>query len=316
MSSKKPGLLKLLCETSRIITTHPLHFLSLSALFLFPISFLTTLYPLINLHPTSLHSNYNQFLPPSDSVKTELPPAAKPHLQIQFLYTLLVVFFNTCAISSITRSTINALHDHPMQFVASLKSVPVSFFPVLGTTLGSMIILGLVFFAFGVCIMLPYIVLTLLGFNMNYSSIYFFVFVFLTIALAAAMAFYIGLQWHLMYPIVVLESMWGFAPLRRSSYLVNGMRWVVFLMIMLLGILSLIVSIWYTNLMANVNQGRTGWVLVQMLVYAGFVTTLSLYDIVAYTVLFVYCKELHGETVSRIEEKSGGEYVKVPLDVV
>ncbi|KAL8518627.1 hypothetical protein ACS0TY_009831 [Phlomoides rotata] len=193
-SSKKPSLLKLLCETSRIITTHPLHFLSLSALFLFPISFLNTLYPLINFHPTSLHSNYNQFLPTSDSVKTELPSAAKPHLQIQLLYTLLVVLFNICAISSITRSTINALQDHPVQFVASLKSVPISFFPVLGTKLVSMIILGLVFFAFGLCTMLPYIVLTLLGFNMNYPSIYFFVFVFLTIALAAAVAFYIGLQ--------------------------------------------------------------------------------------------------------------------------
>ncbi|KAL8518624.1 hypothetical protein ACS0TY_009828 [Phlomoides rotata] len=151
---------------------------------------------------------------------------------------------------------------------------------------------------------------------MNYPSIYFFVFIFLTIALAAAVAFYIGLQWHLMYPIVVLESMWGFAPLRRSSYLVNGMRRVVFLMMMLLGISSLIASMGYTNFMANVNEGRTGWVFVQMLVYVGLFTMLSLYNIVADTVLFVYCKELHGEKVSRIEEKSGGEYVKVPLDVV
>ncbi|KAL8518630.1 hypothetical protein ACS0TY_009834 [Phlomoides rotata] len=138
----------------------------------------------------------------------------------------------------------------------------------------------------------------------------------LNVTLAAAVEFYIVLQWCLMYPIVVMESMWGFAPLRRSSYLVNGMRRVVFLMMMLLGIPSLIASMWYTNLMANVNEGRTGWVLVQMVVYAGLVTMLSLYNIVADTVLFVYCKELHGETVSRINEKPGGEYVKVPLDVV
>ncbi|KAL8533737.1 hypothetical protein ACS0TY_009944 [Phlomoides rotata] len=318
MSSKKPSLPKLLCEISRIITTHPLHFLSLSALFLFPISFLTTFYPPINFYPTSLPipSIYNQFLPTPDSEKAELPPAPKPHIQILLLYILLLVLFNTCAISSITRTTINALQDHPVQFVGSLKSVPISFFPILGTNLVSTIINELIVFASSFCTILPYIVLTLLGFNMNYPSIYSTVFLFLTVALTAAVEFYIVLQWCLMYPIVVMESMWGFAPLRRSSYLVNGMRRIVFLMMMLLRIPSLIVSIWYTNLMANVNQGRTGWVLVHMLLYAGFITMLSLYNIVADTVLFAYCKELHGETVPRIEEKSGGEYVKVPLDVV
>lgn len=85
---------------------------------------------------------------------------------------------------------------------------------------------------------------------------------------------------------------------------------------MLFGIPSQIISIWYMNLMA-VNEGRlTGiWLIVQMVVYAVFVTILSLYSHVSIAVLFVYCKELHGETVSPIDDdKSGVEFAKLPLD--
>ncbi|KAL8533739.1 hypothetical protein ACS0TY_009946 [Phlomoides rotata] len=142
------------------------------------------------------------------------------------------------------------------------------FFPVLGTKLVSMIIQGLVFFAFGLCTMLPYIVLTLLGFD-GCSGVLHWIAVVFDVS-------------NCCFGIYV-----GFFSVEKK----------------------LVLGEWDEK--GRVFDDDVAWDSVSHCL----LTMLSLYNIFVDTVMFVYCKELHGETVSRIEEKSGGEYVKVPLDV-
>ncbi|KAL0336446.1 UNVERIFIED_CONTAM: hypothetical protein Sradi_4856500 [Sesamum radiatum] len=150
---------------------------------------------------------------------------------------------------------------------------------------------------------------------MDYDSQYFLVFVILMSALLVGLLVYLQVEWSLSNAIVVVESKWGFAPLKRSSYLVKGMRRVVFSMIVLVGAVVGLFSMWYSSLLANAGRVMISWWFVaQMVVYAGLLTMVSVYSMAATTVLFVYCKMSHGELVFEIDEELGGEYARLPAD--
>ncbi|KAK6119159.1 hypothetical protein DH2020_047091 [Rehmannia glutinosa] len=221
-----------------------------------------------------------------------------------------------CATPSITYSTFTAFYGKPVKFVSSLKSILVSFFPLLATLFVTEIILGLIIFAFALLMLVAYNGLVLLGVEMDYDSEYFLVFVTVIAVFLVGLLVYLLVEWCLSNAVVVLESKWGFAPLKRSSYLVKGMRKVAVSIMVFFGILSGLSSMWYSNLIANAGGSSKGWIIVQMVVYVVFSTVLSLYSMAANTVLFVHCKASHGETALQIDEEMGGEYVRLATDGV
>ncbi|KAK6157799.1 hypothetical protein DH2020_012047 [Rehmannia glutinosa] len=311
MSTHSPSLWRVLSETWRIIIGHPRHFLALSVLFLLPISFASIIYTFL-VQPTSLHSHYLQSL---FLVSIPDPKTGNSQLLISILYILSVFLFSLCATPSITYSTFTAFYGKPVKFVSSLKSILVSFFPLLATLFVTEIILGLIIFAFALLMLVAYNGLVLLGVEMDYNSGYFLVFVTVIAVFLVGLLVYLLVEWCLSNAVVVLESKWGFAPLKRSSYLVKGMRKVARSIMVLFGILGGLSSMWYSNLIANAGGSSKGWIVVQMAVYVVFSTLLSLYGMAANTVLFVYCKELHGKMVFQRDEEMGREYVRLATDV-
>ncbi|KAK4403060.1 hypothetical protein Sango_1046700 [Sesamum angolense] len=298
MSTHSPTLWTILSETSRIIRAHFRQFLALSLLFIFPVSILTFIYPLL-LHPTSF-------------LDLQI---ANPQLLIPLIYAFLVLFSSLCSTASLTYTTFHGFYGRPVKFLSSLKSILVSFLPLLATLLVVQLILGLLILVFVILMLLAYNGLLLFGFEMDYDSQYFLVFVILMSALLVGLLVYLQVEWSLSNAIVVVESTWGFAPLKRSSYLVKGMRRVVFSMIVLVGAVVGLFSMWYSSLLANAGRGMISWWFVaQMVIYAGLLTMVSVYSMAATTVLFVYCKMSHGELVFEIDEELGGEYARLPAD--
>ncbi|KAL8533740.1 hypothetical protein ACS0TY_009947 [Phlomoides rotata] len=276
--------------------------LALVALFLVLISFSTSIY-LFLPHPASFLSYYHQFLSSFSTPHSEIPPAGKSQL-IEFLQSPFTPFFYLYLIIYITRrTTTNEFHNWIIKFVSSLKSILVSFSPILSPKLAQMIILGLILFAFGILMLLQYIMLVLLGCNMGYNSIYFLVFIFRIAALFAGLLIYFGVEWCSMNQISL-------------KYLVMGMRGVAFLMVMLSAFLSGILSVWYMVMMGNYSgnnfHGPTGSLVVQILVYAVFLVTLLSCNHVVETV-FLHLLHgviaLRGDATSQIDEKLDGETV-------
>ncbi|KAL0318176.1 UNVERIFIED_CONTAM: hypothetical protein Scaly_2856700 [Sesamum calycinum] len=270
MSTHSPTLWTILSETSRIIRAHFRQFLALSLLFIFPVSILTFIYPLL-LHPTSF-------------LDLQI---ANPQLLIPLIYAFLVLFSSLCSTASLTYTTFHGFYGRPVKFLSSLKSILVSFLPLLATLLVVQLILGLLILVFVILMLLAYNGLLLFGFEMDYDSQYFLVFVILMSALLVGLLVYLQVEWSLSNAIVVVESKWGFAPLKRSSYLVKGMRRVVFSMIVLVGAVVGLFSMWYSSLLANAGRVMIiWWFVAQMVVYAGLLTMVSVYSMAATTVLF------------------------------
>lgn len=103
--------------------------------------------------------------------------------------------------------------------------------------------------------------------------------------------------------IVVVESSWGFEPLRRSWKLVKGMKRLVLSTILLFGFLEVILL------------KISCYSLVLVLVISPILAILMLYNIVVNTVLYIHCKEKHGE-VADVEfgnEKDGANLSLIPV---
>jgi len=106
---------------------------------------------------------------------------------------------------------------------------------------------------------------------------------------------YLSVNLSLVNVIVVVESCWGFEPLRRSWKLVKGIKRLVLSFFYLFGFLQWIL-VWI--------RGYT-WALI--FVVSPILALLLLYNIVVYTVLYIYCKEKYAE-VAEVEfgkEKDG-----------
>ncbi|KAI3452875.1 hypothetical protein Pfo_009538 [Paulownia fortunei] len=140
----------------------------------------------------------------------------------------------------------------------------------------------------------------------------------ITQIIVGLIVFAFGVEWCLSNVIVVVESQWGFAPLKRSAYLVKGMRRVAFAIIMLFGILLGFLAMLCSSLVPDVGGISGGWVswafIFQTVVYTGFMTILMLYSVAANAVLFMYCKALQGELAFEIAEEFAQEYISLPFD--
>ncbi|KAL2236960.1 uncharacterized protein LOC105164811 [Sesamum indicum] len=317
MATHSLNLCGVLSETKRIINAYSRHFLALSVLFLLPLSFSLIVYPSLSRSPSTV-SNYHQSLYFFSSPEPDIPQIEKSRLLLPLLYGLFVLLFSLCATASVTYSTFHGFYGRPVKFVSSIKSILFSFFPLAATQILTQIIVGLIAFAFGGFTVLVYSGFALFGVEIDYENVYFRGFVILIVVLLVGLLIYLQVEWYLSNVVVVVESQWGLAPLKRSSYLVKGMRRVAFSMIMLFGVLLGLLAMSCSSLVPDVGGIREGWVswafIFQTVVYTGFMTILMLYGIAANAVLFMYCKALHGELAFEIAEEFAREYVSLPFD--
>ncbi|KAI3696373.1 hypothetical protein L1987_79387 [Smallanthus sonchifolius] len=251
-----------LTVSKRIILARRWHFFSLSIFFL-PLSFHLTIIPTLPVPDQKLLISY-------------------------LLYTIIVYILALCAIGTITYSTHHAFFGQPVKFLDALKSLSFSFFPLASTAIMANVLILLISLSFLLFIGTLLMSVHTLGFVIDYNSTYFMWFLAIVGAILIAMIIYVHVEWSLAFVVVVVESKWGFAPLMRSSRLVNGMRSVSLFVMLYFGVcgaLGVWVLMWYANLHT---------VFLTMLAML-FVMMLLLRITAANTVLYNYSKALHGE---------------------
>ncbi|KAL1556665.1 hypothetical protein AAHA92_12257 [Salvia divinorum] len=315
MSAHSLNLCGVLSETKRIINAHSRHFLALSVLFLLPLSFSLVVFPSLSHSPSPL-SHYHRSL---FFFSSPDPPIGRSHLLLAVLYALFIVFLSLCATASITHSTFHGFYGRPVKFISSIKYVLISFLPLIGTLIISIFILGLIALGFGGFTVLVYNALALIGVEIDYTNVYLMGFVALNAVLLFGVLIYLQVEWCLLFVIVVVESKWGFAAMRRSACLVRGMRGVAFGLIVLfealLGFVGLLCSTVVPSAGGLSSSDWITWAFVfQAVVYTGFMTILMLYSVAATAVLFMYCKALQGELAFEIAEEFAQEYIRLPFD--
>ncbi|KAI3714295.1 hypothetical protein L1987_72892 [Smallanthus sonchifolius] len=298
------NLCGVLSEAKRIVNAHSRHFLALSVIFLLPLSFSLIIFPTLHLSLTKSYVVSTQFLVVD---QTDLSFYTVP-----IIYALFVYIFFLGAIATITYSTYHGFYGRPVKFFPAIKSLIFSFFPLVSTTLAAQLILSLIsltfFLFFAVIIRMG----GNLGFAINYSSIYFTAFCALIGVALSLLVIYFLVNWSLACVVVVTESKWGFEPLWRSAYLVKGMKSVSFSLFLLFGLL-IGFWVWMNSNNALCFDAVDGWrswpFVLQLVTGTSILTLFLLHNASANTVLYMYCKALHG-----IAEEFAREYVSLPFD--
>ncbi|CAK8577277.1 unnamed protein product [Lathyrus sativus] len=273
-----PKTWEILSETKRIIDAQPRHYLTLSLIFLLPPSFVSLLFNFL--------VKYLQQQPP--------PPPPTYHTILIFsivsiLLLLIFSIFTLCAFISITYSVYHSYFNQPVKLKEAIKSISTSFFPLLATDIIFFTIFFIVFLLFALLVGAVSFLLTYLaGVDLQFHS--FLVNVSLMLVLLTFML-YLGVHLSLVKVIVVVESIWGLEPLRRSWKLVKGMKRLILSTLSLIGSLQSMLA-WLTGY---------SWALI--LVISPIVAMLSLYSIAVLTVLYIYCKEKN----EKLEDENFGK---------
>lgn len=317
-----------LSQSKRIINAHSRHFLALSVFFLLPLSFSLIIYPtfqitlfhshsnLFHPHPTQLSFSFFTSPDPFDPIRNLTQPDAQ-FLLVILVYTLFALLLSLLALATITYSTFHGFYGRPVKLFSSIKSVLYSFLPLIATFIVSRVIYAFIVLLFGLFAAIVVKCVEFLGFEVDYYSNYV---IGLAILLGVALVLvFIWLQvnWSLAYVTVIVESKWGYEPLRRSAYLVKGMRWVALAVLLFFGVLIGLLVGGCSSFLVTVGAASGGWtsfgVILQMVVSSGFATLLMLQSIAASVVLYMYCKALHGELALEIAEEFAREYVYLPF---
>ncbi|KAI3812025.1 hypothetical protein L1987_16726 [Smallanthus sonchifolius] len=303
------NLCGVLSEAKRIVNSHSRHFLALSVIFLLPLSFSLIIFPTLQLSLTKSYVVSTQFLVVD---QTDLRFYTVP-----LLYALFVYIFFLGAIATITYSTYHGFYGRPVKFFPAIKSLIFSFFPLVSTTLAAQLTLSLISLTFFLFFAVVIRMGENLGFVINYSSTYFTAFCALIGAALSLLIIYFLVNWSLACVIVVTESKWGFEPLWRSAYLVKGMKSVSLSLLLLFGFL-IGFWVWMNSndvLCFDAVDGWRSWPFVlQLVIGTSILTLLLLHNTSANTVLYMYCKALHGELAIEIAEEFAREYVSLPFD--
>ncbi|KAF7828015.1 Transmembrane protein [Senna tora] len=291
------GFWGILSDSKRIINAHSRHFLTLSIIFLLPLSFSLIVYPTLHrLIHRSLITTSHILL--HHCIKTNA-------LFFSLLYSLFVFAFSLCAVATITYSVFHGFYGRPVKLVSAVKSIFASFFPLLVTVVVSQFIICSISLVFGVFSFLVVRGIELLiGIRIDYSSPYFIGF---SVVLVLAFLFVlVNLQvnWTLLSVVVVAESSWGLKALRRSVGLIKGMKGVALSSLMFFGVFTGML-VW-SSLVSTKNWGFV----MQIVVASIFLMLILLYNAAANTVMYVYCKAIHGE----VAEEFAWEYVRFPFD--
>lgn len=316
-----------LSQSKRIINAHSRHFLALSVSFLLPLSFSLIIYP--TLQTALFHSDSNLFYPHPTHLSFSFLTSTDPYDPIQDLtqpdglflllvYTLFALLLSLLALATITYSTYHGFYGRPVKLVSSMKSVLYSFLPLVATLIVSHGIFAFIAILFGLFAAILIQCLQFLGFEVGYHSNYFMGLAVFVGAAVLLVFMWLQVNWSLAYVIVVVESKWGYEPLRRSAYLLKGMRWVALSVWLFFGVLIGLLVGGCSSFLVSVGAASGGWtsfgVILQMVVSSGFATLLMLQNIAASVVLYMYCKALHGELALEIAEEFAREYVYLPFD--
>ncbi|XP_015074967.1 uncharacterized protein LOC107018894 [Solanum pennellii] len=292
---------QILNSTLLVLRSHSLHFHALSIMFLWPIIFSLIVYP--SFYLAFFHPDYNFIISTQFSISSF-------EIFVTMVCALFFALFFLCSIATITYSTVQAYKNRPMNLISSIKSIRSSFFPLLSTFIVShaifisvIIIIALVF------VVLLQILKDLGLIELQNDSNHFW---FLFILVIVPVLLWLQVNWSLAYAIAAVESKWGFETLRRSAYLVKGMRWVAFWTHLFYG-LSLGAMVIGSNVVfviLGVGKGDhwRSFSVTSQVVQCTVLGTLGMNQfLVLNAVLYMYCKDLEGEKLSF-------EDVSVPLD--
>ncbi|POO03465.1 Transmembrane protein [Trema orientale] len=318
-ASPSPALdVKVRKETNRILNAQRRHFLSLSFLFLFPPSVAITVYPM-------LQSYF------SDSVAVILFGQASDDHHHQLAKTLLLALafllftsvFSLCAAGSITYSAINAFHGQPLGLKSAIKSIPTSFFRLLGTNLLVQTISLFIAFVFVTVLVTSIAIARLMGFHTEFSSSGLRLLCYVVVTALFLILSYVQVNWALSSVVAVAETTWGLASLKRSTSLVKGMRrGLVFRVSLTYGFYTTVMAcaLGFVSLSMGLDSATSeewGWLIkflsAQVLTFSTFRTIYLLFETVATAVLYMYCNEAvvdHGHGIKNFSV----EYVTLAVD--
>ncbi|XP_015576814.3 uncharacterized protein LOC8281861 [Ricinus communis] len=308
-------LCAVLSESKRIINAHSRHFLALSVLFLLPISFSITVFPTLqNLLTQSSTLNSKILL----SVVVFSPDPSHLFttrtLILSIAFSVFIFVLALLALGSITYSVLHGFYGRPVKILSAIKSAFTSFVPLLNTTIFTQIIFLFVFLVSGFSLFV-----IIKGLKLDFSSPYFIGFSVIILIVSMLLLVYLQLNWALVSVIVVVESSFGIEPLKRSCFLIKGMKGVALGLLLffgcLVGALLVISSVSGVTLGIGTSNGWKSCAFVlQIVVTSTFLMLLLLYNIAANTVMYMYCKAVRGELAWEIAEEFAREYVSLPFD--
>ncbi|CAN4124538.1 unnamed protein product [Withania somnifera] len=290
---------QILQSTVLIIRSHSLHFYALSILFLLPIFFTLVVYPSFHLALFHPHYNFNISTQPQFSHSSF-------EIIVFLMLTVLVVVFFLCAIATITYSSVQPFHDRSINLVSSIKSIRNSFIPLLST----FIILHSIFLSITIIFTLVFVfLLQNLGLTeLKYNSNHFW---FLLILVIVPILLWLELNWSLAYVIAAAEYKCGFETLRRSAYLMKGMRWLAFwthlFYWLTLGGMVIGSNVVFVLLGAGKGDHWRSFSFIGQTVQCTVLGALGMNQVLVFNgVLYMYSKDLKGE-------KLPFDYISLPL---
>ncbi|XP_058733763.1 uncharacterized protein LOC131605423 [Vicia villosa] len=280
-----PKIWDVLSQSKRVIEAQPRHYLTLSLIFILPPIFISFFVNLLAKH--------FQQQPQQETIYPTLI-----FTLVSILFLLISSIFTFCAFISITYSVYQSFFNQPIKLKEAFKSISTSFFPLLATDI-------LIFTIFIVGSFLVGLVIGVVSFLIKYLGgvnlqAYSYLAVVLVMLVFLPLLIYLMINFSLAKVIVVVESVWGFEPLRRSWKLVKGMKRLIFSISCLFGSLQLVL-VWITGY---------SWVLI--LVISPIFAMLSLYGNAVLTVLYIYCKEKHEKLADEEFGKEKNE-ARLPL---
>ncbi|KAL4574261.1 hypothetical protein LXL04_021089 [Taraxacum kok-saghyz] len=298
------NLFDVLSESRRILKANYTHFVALSLFFL-PLAFSLVTTPALHHHHSGNFFTGDIFR----KLLTNHPKVVIFHL----LYILIIYLLAVCAIGTISYSTYHVFIGKPVNYFDSLKSLTFSFFPLISTAIVAQVVLFAISIVLVMFTVKIHVLAETLGFAIDYNSIYFMWFSIFVGATCIAVIIYVHMNWCLASMVVVAESISGGKALRRSWYLVKGMRSISLSLSLYFlignGLLALISS--KTVKFRALNSDTHGVVLFTIL-GSFFLMMCFLASTAANTVLYMYCKAFHGELGLKIAV--GFDYVNLPSD--
>ncbi|KAL2344598.1 hypothetical protein Fmac_005883 [Flemingia macrophylla] len=265
----------ILSESKRIINAHSRHFLGLSVMFLLPLSFTTVVSPFL-LSPHRHSSNIRILLRHQQEEENALP-----------ILILILILLSLCATASITHSVFHGFFGRPVKLPTALLSILPSLLPLLATAL---------------LLHLPLLLLPFLPLPLPFP---------LLLLLLLPCLLYLRLTCILAPVLVVAESAWGLTPFRRSSSLVSGMLPVAASSFLFFSSLHALLLLSSTYLLRPSHSSSFA---LQIVLASTLLTLLLLYNAAADTVLYLYCKAVHGELAHDIAREFSWHYVSLPFD--
>ncbi|PIA62880.1 hypothetical protein AQUCO_00200712v1 [Aquilegia coerulea] len=318
MDTENLDLCAILSESRKITKSHSRHFLALSVLFILPLSFALIVFPILLNSDTNtttfqaetlLRYNHHHH----HHLHTHI--GFKPLFFFYFLYYFICLTLFLCATGTITYSLYQGFFGRPVKFVNAIKSLLNSLLRLFVTFFCAQVIILVGFIGLGMIVYGVISGIEYLGFEIDYSSVYVKVLYNIGLGILGLGLLYLLINWVLAPVIVVVEASWGLEPLRRSVYLVKGMRGVAVCCVLYFGLI-MYGNVWiFWGPMVDGWSGLKGFFLVLQTVMSSIVLIyFLLHGMTSNTVLYMYCKALHGELAGEIAEEFAREYVSLPFD--